>query len=310
MSSSGGRSSTRKIRRLVAEGARSSQAVSEAVPPVTGPLARVSKWQALEAGRVGMNVPLWQLLQRDDVSDVVINGTSAWADFGRGLEPVEISLRSPGEVRRLAIHMAASAMRRLDDSSPIVDAVLAGSIRLHAVLPPLSQSGTAISLRVLRRIPFTLPELVLRGAVHRKIEGFLERLVLEGRSILISGATGTGKTTLLATLLGLTPKAHRIVAIEEVNELSVSHPHVVYLQARPPNIEGEGGLGLEELVRAAVRMRPDRLVLGECRGAEVREVLTALNTGHRGGFATLHANSVEDVPARLFALGMLGGLDQ
>ncbi len=145
--------------------------------------------------------------------------------------------------------------------------------------------------------------------VDRQLAPRLEKEVQSGRSLLISGGTGVGKTTLLAALLGLVPKDQRIVCIEEVSELAVDHPHVVRLQTRQKNVEGKGEIKLEELVRAAVRMRPDRLVLGECRGSEVREVLTAMHTGHRGGGATIHANSIRDVPARLIALGSLGGLD-
>ena len=298
------------MRRLVANGVGVPEAVAEASSPAEGPAERLRAWHDLEASRRGMTPELWSVLQSESVTDVVINGCEAFADSGAGLAPIDVGVEDVDGGVALAIHMAAAAGRRLDDASPIVDAVLPGPIRLHAVLPPISQGGASISLRTLRPSPFSLQQLVEGGSLSGEVADRLAAAVENKRSILISGATGAGKTTLLASLLGLVDDAARIVVIEEVTELSVDHPHVVSLQSRPPNIEGEGGLGLEELVRAAMRMRPDRLVLGECRGAEVREVLTAFNTGHGGGFVTLHANSVEDVPARLLALGMLAGLDR
>lgn len=300
----------RKMRRLVADGAHTFDAVAEVAPAGQSAQNRLKAWQDLEARKRGMTPELFALVQQKEVTDVVINGSHAFADFGRGLVPVEVGIKEREAAAALAIHMAAAAGRRLDDASPIVDAVLPGPIRLHAVLPPISQGGAAISLRTLRTHPFSLQQLVDNGTMSANIAQTLEEAVGAKRSVLISGATGAGKTTLLATLLGLVDDSHRVVVIEEVTELSVTHPHVVSLQARPENIEGEGGLGLDELVRAAMRMRPDRLVLGECRGAEVRDVLTAFNTGHGGGFVTIHANSVEDVPARLLALGTLAGLDR
>lgn len=284
-------------------------AVAESSAPVQGAKAKIEQWQTMQAAQNGMSLALWQLVREPGVTDVVISGVKAWVDRGSGLQSVSLGLRHEDEVRRLAVGMAAAASRRLDDAQPIVDAVLPGPVRLHAVLPPLANSGTSISLRVLRPRPFSLSDLVSSGTMSAGLAGQMEQAVASRKSVLVAGATGAGKTTLMATLLGLVPPEQRIVAIEEVTELAVNHPHVVSLQARPANIEGEGAVGLDDLVRAAMRMRPDRLVLGECRGTEVREVLTALNTGHAGGMATVHANSVADVPARLVALSMLAGMD-
>ena len=305
-----GRLGIAEARRRVAEGERAADAVVKVGPAADGPRARIDQWQAIQAAKAGMSAPLWLLLRRPGVTAVVISGVNAWFDAGAGLEPVDLDLENEEQVRRLATQMAAAASQRLDDAKPIVDGVLPGPVRLHAVIPPLAQSGTSISLRVLRSHPFTMEDLVDRQTVALSAAKILREAVVGKASILIAGATGAGKTTLLATLLGLTSPNERVVVIEEVTELSIDHPHVVSLQARPVNIEGEGGVGLEELVRGGMRMRPDRLVLGECRGAEVREVLTALNTGHRGGMATIHANSIEDVPARLLALGLLAGMER
>lgn len=246
------------------------------------------------------------LLAEPGVSDVVVNGPrSVWVDRGAGLVPVELDV---GDVRALAVRLAAAGGARLDDAAPVADACLPGGTRVHAVLPPIAAEGTLISLRRLRRRPFDLAELVVLGTVPPAVAPVLSALVAGRANLLVSGGTGTGKTTLLATLLSLVPAAERIVCIEEAVELAPAHPHVVHLVARRPNVEGAGEVTLADLVRHALRMRPDRIVLGECRGAEVREVLTALNTGHDGGCATVHANAPADVPARLAALGSLAGM--
>ncbi len=182
-------------------------------------------------------------------------------------------------------------------------------MRVHAVLPPVSAEGTAISIRVPRLDRPSLETLQESGAFDEAMRGVLEDLVARRENILVSGAAGAGKTTLLASLLGRAAPEERIITIEDVAELRLDHPHHVRLEARQPNLEGAGAIGLARLVREALRMRPDRLVVGECRGEEVRELLSALNTGHDGGAGTVHANGLHDVPARLEALGALAGLD-
>ncbi|WP_245993483.1 ATPase, T2SS/T4P/T4SS family [Xylanimonas allomyrinae] len=180
--------------------------------------------------------------------------------------------------------------------------------RLHAVVEPVVPAGAALSLRVLRQSSLSLDALAAGGAVPPGWRALLRGLVAGRANVLISGGTGTGKTTLLAALLGLVPHDERLVTVEEARELAPAHPHVVPLVTRRANVEGAGAVELTELVRAALRMRPDRIVVGECRGAEVREVLLAMNTGHDGGMATVHANAVEHVPARLEALAALAGM--
>jgi pilus assembly protein CpaF len=252
---------------------------------------------------------LGALLALPGVTDVLVNGPEeVWIDRGLGCERARVGFAGPDAVRALAVRLAAAAGRRLDDASPAVDARLPDGSRLHAVLPPVADGCAAISIRRVRADPFALEDLVAAGMLAPAVAEALAATVRARASILISGGTGAGKTTLAATALGLVDGRERIVIVEEVGELNPAHPHVVRLVERRENVEGAGRVGLERLVREALRMRPDRIVLGECRGAEVREVLTAYNTGHRGGLTTLHANSAADVPARLAVLGALAGL--
>lgn len=251
------------------------------------------------------------LLTLPGVTDVLVNGPDAvFVDRGAGLERCEVSFADDAAVRRLAQRLAAQAGRRLDDASPWVDARLPDGVRLHAVLAPVARPGTAISLRVPAARTFSLGQLAERGMIDRSFVGVLERIVAARVAFVVTGGTGSGKTTLLAALLGLVPAQERIVVVEEATELRPDHPHVVGLEARPPNVEGAGTVSLRDLVRQALRMRPDRLVVGEVRGAEVVDLLAALNTGHAGGAGTLHANSVHDVPARFEALAMAAGLSR
>lgn len=275
----------------------------------TGATRLVSLAADLGAELVGLG-PLARYLGDESVTDVLVNGRNqVWVDRGRGLELTETCLE-PGQDRSLAVRMAAACGKRLDEAAPIVDGTLPNGTRLHAVIPPLSGQDTVISLRIKRAKAFTIEQLVASGMVVPALVPVLRGVVDKRASVLISGATGSGKTTLLTTLLGMVEPNQRIVCIEEVSELQIDHPHVVQLQERRPNIQGRGEVTMSELVRAAMRMRPDRIVLGECRGPEVRDVLLALNTGHSGGWATLHANSAGDVPARLQALGALAGMSE
>ena len=266
--------------------------------------------EALRSEMVGTG-PLEPLLAQPDVTDVLVTRPDeVWVDRGRGLERTAVRFPDAAAVRRLAQRLATSAGRRLDDARPWVDARLPDGTRLHAVLPPVAVGSTCLSLRVIRPRAFELGELVAAGTVPPE-GGQLLRALLEARlSFLVSGGTGSGKTTLLASLLGLVRAEERIVLAEDSAELRPNHPHVVRLETRPANQEGAGRVDLRDLVRQALRMRPDRLVVGEVRGAEVTDLLAALNTGHEGGCGTVHANAASDVPARLEALGTTAGLDR
>ncbi|WP_455353756.1 TadA family conjugal transfer-associated ATPase [Streptomyces sp. SYSU K217416] len=255
--------------------------------------------------------PLEPLLADPEVTDVLVAAPDrVWVDRGSGLELTGVSFADAGAVRRLAQRLAAVAGRRLDDARPWVDARLPDGTRLHAVLPPIAVGSACLSLRVVRPRAFSLAELVAAGTVPPGGDRVLRALIDARLSYLISGGTGSGKTTLLSSLLGLVGAAERIVLAEDSSELRPDHPHVVRLESRPANQEGVGLVTLKDLVRQALRMRPDRLVVGEVRGSEAADLLAALNTGHEGGCGTVHANAAAHVPARLEALGTAAGLDR
>ncbi|SEF12839.1 TadA family conjugal transfer-associated ATPase [Jiangella alba] len=275
---------------------------------VLGDAAVLEVTEALRAEIIGAG-PLDPLLRRPGVTDVLVNAPDeVWIDDGDGLRRELVRFRDETAVRRLAVRLAASAGRRLDDAVPYVDARLAGGVRLHAVVPPVAPDGTVISLRVPSGRALSLGDLVAAGTVPSALEPWLTALVRARLAFLITGRTGCGKTTVLEALLGVCDPRERIVLVEDAGELRPDHPHVVRLEARVANVEGAGRIGLDVLVRQALRMRPDRIVVGEVRGAEVVDLLAALNTGHEGGCGTLHANSTADVPARLEALGLAAGL--
>ncbi len=257
------------------------------------------------------------LLCADGTTDVLVTAPDAvWVDDGNGLRRSHIRFASEAAVRRLAQRLALAAGRRLDDAQPWVDGQLRGIgsgglvVRLHAVLPPVAAAGTCLSLRVLRPASQDLATLTAAGAIEPQAAGLVADIIAARLAFLVCGGTGAGKTTLLAAMLGAVPPAERIVCIEEAAELAPRHPHLVKLVAQCANIEGVGEVPVRQLVRQALRMRPDRIVVGEVRGAEVVDLLAALNTGHDGGAGTVHANNPAEVPARLEALGALGGLDQ
>jgi pilus assembly protein CpaF len=253
--------------------------------------------------------PLEELLALEGVTDVLVNGADeVWIDRGRGLELSGVRFLDERAVRRLAQRLAALGGRRLDDAAPFADLRLPDGTRFHAVLAPVARPGTLVSLRVPSSRVLDLEAFKVAGSVDEDGADLLRRIVEARLAFLVSGGTGSGKTTLLGALLSMVDPDERIVLVEDASELRPQHPHVVALEARPPNIENAGAISLRDLVRQALRMRPDRLVLGEVRGGEVVDLLAALNTGHEGGCGTVHANSVTDIPARVEALAGAAGL--
>ena len=260
----------------------------------------------IDAAAFGVLAPL---VDDAEVTDVFVNPDgSVWVDRGSGMLPVAGVTMPAGEARELAVRLVAAGDRHVDEATPCMDVRLGHGIRVHTVLPPVSPGGAVLSIRLPRARPFTIDELDAEGFFGEVGAEPVRELVARRANLLISGAGGSGKTTLLAALLGAAPADERIVVIEDVAELRIAHPHVVALEARQANLDGAGAIGLDRLVRESLRMRPDRLVVGEVRGAELRELLGALNTGHDGGAGTVHANSLADVPARLEALGSLAGM--
>lgn len=254
--------------------------------------------------------PLARYLDDPLVTDLFINGSRGlFVDRGRGSEKDESWSATEREVRDLAVALMAAGDRHIDDAHPCVDVRLEGGVRVHAVLSPIAVDGTTISIRVARVGGQSLRELEAVGMFTTAQGVWLREAVRRRANFLISGAGGSGKTTLLSALLSDADAAERIVTIEDVAELNVIHPHRVALESRQATAEGAGEVSLAQLIRESLRMRPDRLVVGECRGAEVRELLSALNTGHDGGAGTIHANSLSDVATRLEALGALASLD-
>jgi len=253
--------------------------------------------------------PLAVIVEDPLVTDVFANSGEVWADRGFGLGRERSIDLDETQLREFAVGLIALGGRHIDEATPCVDVRLHDGIRVHVVVPPISSAGTLISIRLPCVEPFDLGSLEAAGFFAQVPLPFISELVAGRENLLITGAAGSGKTTLLSALLAAAAPTDRIIAIEDVAELRPAHPHFISLEARQANLEGAGSIDVGRLVREALRMRPDRLVVGECRGAEIRELLGALNTGHDGGAGTLHANSLADVPARIEALGALAGLD-
>jgi len=253
--------------------------------------------------------PLEDFLQEENVTDVLVTGDGhVWVDAGNGLEDRGRRFNDSSHIRRIASRLASRAGRRLDEASPFVDARLPNGIRLHCVVEPIATDGACLSLRIPKPGGLSLDALQEAGTLDDTSSGLVRELIDSRRSFLITGATGSGKTTVLSALLGAVPSHERIVIVEDTTELRPDHPHVVRMQSRPGNVEGAGMVTMRDLVRQALRMRPDRIVVGEVRGAEVVDLLTALNTGHEGGCGTVHANSPADVTKRIEALGLTAGV--
>jgi pilus assembly protein CpaF len=283
---------------------------------VLGDTEVLSNLRMLQTELTGVGI-LEPLLRAEGTTDVLVTAPDAvWVDDGNGLRRSSIRFADEDAVRRLAQRLASSVGRRLDEAQPWVDGQLTGvaagqfTVRLHAMLAPIASGGTCLSLRVLRPATQGLATLTQSGAIAGEAATLLDGIIAARLAFLVSGGTGAGKTTLLAATLGEVSPEERIICVEDAAELEPRHPHLVKLVARSANVEGVGEITVRNLVRQALRMRPDRIVVGEVRGAEVVDLLAALNTGHDGGAGTVHANNPAEVPARLEALAALGGLDR
>jgi pilus assembly protein CpaF len=254
--------------------------------------------------------PLERLLADDSVTEIMVNGAfDVWVERQGRLYETTVRFTDESHLRRIINKMVAQVGRRIDESSPMVDARLPDGSRVNAVIPPLSLSGPLVTIRKFSKKRLDFGDLIRLGTLTTETAEFLQRCILAELNVLISGGTGSGKTTLLNALSTAIPDSDRIVTIEDAAELRLNQRHVLRLEARPKNIEGEGEIAIRELVRNSLRMRPDRIIVGEVRGAEALDMLQAMNTGHDGSLCTVHANTPRDALARIETMVLMAGFD-
>ena len=254
--------------------------------------------------------PLERLLPDPTISEIMVNGPhDIWIERRGLLSRTSLRFTDDSHLRRIITKMVGQVGRRVDESSPMVDARLPDGSRINAIIAPLSLSGPLLTIRKFDQSRFSLDELIQIGTLSSDAADFLSRCIQADLNVLISGGTGSGKTTLLNALSAAVPETDRIVTIEEAAELQLSQQHVLRLESRPKNIEGEGEVGIRDLVRNALRMRPDRIIVGEVRGAEALDMLQAMNTGHEGSLSTIHANSPRDSLSRLETMVLMAGFE-
>jgi pilus assembly protein CpaF len=254
--------------------------------------------------------PLQRLLDDPSVTEIMVNGPDmVYVEQNGKLTRVPVHFTSEEQLRRVIERIVSRVGRRIDESSPLVDARLADGSRVNAVIPPLAFSGSSLTIRKFSKDPFRVNDLIAFGTLSPEMAELLRACVEARLNVIVSGGTGTGKTTLLNVLSSFIPEGERIVTIEDAVELQLQQEHVVRLESRPPNIEGKGEISIRELVRNSLRMRPDRIVVGEVRGGESLDMLQAMNTGHDGSLSTVHANSPRDAIARLETLVLMAGMD-
>ena len=254
--------------------------------------------------------PLAPLLLDPTIGEVVVNGPAdVWVEVDGRLQPVQTRFRDSAELRRTAVRLVAACGRRIDDATPLVDARLPDGSRVNVVLPPLAVDGPLITIRRFGAAPLDFARLCSIGAIADDAAEAIRGLVRDRRNVLISGGTASGKTTLLSAITGLVPDGERLVTVEDAAELVIQARHCARLEARPSNVEGRGAIDVRQLVRNALRMRPDRLVVGEVRGGEALDLILAMNTGHDGSLATIHANGPEDALLRLETMALMGDVE-
>ncbi|MFC7443327.1 CpaF family protein [Laceyella putida] len=254
--------------------------------------------------------PLESLLEDEEITEIMVNGPYEVFYEKKGkLFKTDIQFRDEEALRHVIDRIVAPIGRRIDVSSPMVDARLPDGSRVNAVIPPISLKGSLLSIRKFRKDPIRLDDLISFGSMTPEMAQFLTSMVKAKLNIIISGGTGSGKTTLLNALACYIPEDERIITIEDMAELRIPHTHVVGMEARPANVEGKGEVSIRQLVRNALRMRPDRIIVGEVRGAEAFDMLQAMNTGHEGSITTVHANTPQDAMSRLEGMVMMSGMD-
>jgi pilus assembly protein CpaF len=254
--------------------------------------------------------PLEPFMEDPTVTEIMVNGPNQiYIERGGKIIPTDKVFMDTDSVMAIIERIVSPIGRRIDESQPYVDARLPDGSRVNAIIPPLSLVGPCLTIRKFSKKPFTDEDLIKLGTMTREIADFCKVCVLLRKNIVVSGGTGTGKTTLLNVLSSYLPSDERIITIEDAAELKLNQVHVVRLEARPPNIEGKGAITIRDLVRNALRMRPDRIVVGECRGGEALDMLQAMNTGHDGSLTTVHANSPRDVISRLETMVLMSGMD-
>ena len=254
--------------------------------------------------------PLEELLAQDDITEIMVNKfDEIYIEKAGKLTKTDVVFSSNDAVMSAIERIVSPLGRRIDESSPLVDARLKDGSRVNAIIPPLALRGPCLTIRKFSKKKLTSDDIVNFGAVSPDMMKFLQMCVEHHKNIIVSGGTGSGKTTLLNVLSNFIPETERIITVEDAAELSLNQPHIVSLEARPPNMEGKGAITIRELVKNCLRMRPDRIVVGECRGGEALDMLQAMNTGHDGSLTTAHANTPRDMIARLEVMVMMSGMD-
>lgn len=254
--------------------------------------------------------PIQPLLDRDDITEVMVNGPQqVYIELKGHLTLSDVKFIDNDHILRIIERIVAPLGRRIDESSPMVDARLPDGSRVNAIIPPLALGGPTITIRKFKKDSLKVDDLIQFGSITPEFAQFLKAAVVAGLNIIISGGTGSGKTTLLNVLSSFIPEDERILTIEDAAELQLQQPHVVRLESRPANIEGKGRIGIRELVVNSLRMRPDRIVVGECRGGETLDMLQAMNTGHDGSLTTVHSNGARDTLSRLETLVLMAGME-
>lgn len=284
-------------------------ALMDATDTALSPHERTTLGRDIARDVMGLG-PLEQFLHDITVTEIMVNGSNQiYVERAGVIEPTDVRFISEEHLRRVIERIVSSVGRRIDEASPMVDARLADGSRVNVIVPPLSLDGSILTIRKFAKDPFTVHDLIAMGTFTDRVASFLAASVEGGMNILVSGGTGTGKTTMLNVLSSFVPHDDRIVTIEDAVELQLHQDHVIRLEARPENTEGHGQITIRDLVRNSLRMRPDRIIVGEVRGAEALDMLQAMNTGHDGSLSTVHANAPRDALSRLETMVLMAGFD-